>query len=383
LINSLRYPAFPQSNSIQVSIDIFDKSYGVAVAGQLLLQQIMREKDNEDLDKNQQSATRHFLDDIIPSKVWKNVTWNGWELPGQGHTLESCGMNMILGCPYVVDHPNNKTFVNMVKKKCARSSCPKCFESWMNREANSMTRRIFYWMEKSHQKASHVTVSLPEYMHQWLDKKITKHLKKILKRAGITGGYKILHPWRFDKETGVPSLWVHLHLICFGWIKNTVEIERDTGVLIKKISTLYDEGNVFATCKYQLTHCAVKKGRHAAVPFGSISYSKLKMEKPEIEPHLCPFCERELVILRLDPLKMDRPPPFDNEFVGLTAFTGLIPIEKYDVIYYDDNFKPVASSKELVLGKKIRNEKMRVVKEKIKLKLDKKSRLCMVLDSFI
>ena len=382
-MNNLRYPAFPQSNSTQATLDIFDKSYGVVVAGQLLLQKILRENDNEDLDKNPQSATRHFLDDIIPSGVWKNVTWNGWELVGQGYYLESCGHNMILGCPHVVDHPRNKIFVNMVKKKCARSSCSKCFESWTNREANSMTRRIFTWMQRSKQKASHVTVSLPEHMHNWDNRKITKYLKKVYKKAGITGGYKILHPWRFDKSTGAPSLWVHYHLICFGWIKNTVEIERETGVLIKKISTLYDEGNIFATSKYQLTHCAIKKGRHAAVPFGSISYSKLKIEKPEIEPNLCPFCERELVILRIDPYKLDKPPPFDEDFVGLTNYDGLIPIEKYDVIYYDNNFKPVASSKELAQTKRVRNEKIKQIKNKIKLKLDKKSKYCAVLENYI
>ena len=381
----LGYPALPQSNSSkQATLDVFDQSYGVVVAGELLLQQIQREQDSDDQDNSQKSATRHFLDDIIPSGVWKNVTWNGWTLLANGTPYKTCLQTLLRGCPHKNDHPNNQIFVYTVRKRCCRASCPKCYESWMNREANAMTLRLTTWMKKSHQNVSHVTVSLPESMHRWNDRKITKYLKKIYKRAGITGGYKILHPWRFDKQTGVPSLWVYLHLICYGWIINTAEIEKDTGIVIKKISTLYDEGNIFATCKYQLSHCAVWKNghRHSAVPFDSISYSKLKIEKPDIESNLCPYCDRDVVPLRIDPYYDGEPPPFDTNFIGLTSFTGLISIEKYNQVYYDDTWNVVTTSKEMAQIKKEKNEKIRKINQKKHDKLAKKSKMCCTLEKY-
>lgn len=387
-----RYPAFQQSKKIQVSLNIFEDAYGVKTFGPVILHKIQRQKDNEDLDKKPQSSTRRILDDIIPNGIWKNVYWNGWELPGNGSPLKTCKKIMILGCIHKIDHPGKKTFINTVRKSCYRSSCSLCYESWMNRQANRMTARIYEWMKICHFKIkpSHVTISLPENMYSWDDKKITKYLKPILKQTGISGGYKILHPWRFDKKTFVPYLSVHLHIIAFGWIKNTDKIYEKTGIVIKKISTLKTEGDVFNTCKYQLSHCAVKGHRHAAVPFGSISYSKLKIPKPEIEPILCPYCERELVTLRLDPYAVDRPPSFDEEFIGLTAFTGFVPIEKYDVVYYNDDWSVATSSKQMSIDKMIEQERIKKINDKIerlkiknKLILKIKSKYCAVLDNWI
>ena len=288
------------------------------------------------------------------------------------------------GCLDLHDHPNNKIFVKGIMKKCAMSGCSLCYESWMNREGNSMTQRIEKWMGITKQKVSHVTVSFPQSMHfMYNERELTKILYRTLKKVGITGGYKILHPFRFDKKTWKPRVSVHYHLLCFGWITNTAKVFEKTGILVKKISTLYESGDIFYTSKYQLSHCGVKEGRHGAVPFGVISYSKLKVEKEQIEPEECPYCTRELINLCLDPQKMDRPPPFDNDFVGLTSFTGFTPIEKYNVCYYNEKWNLVTTSKEMANEKKLKNEKQRLVKEKKTEKQKQKSKLCCTLEHWL
>lgn len=272
----------------------------------------------------------------------------------------------------------------MIEKQCARRRCPLCYESWMNREANSMTRRITKMMQISHRKVSHVDISLPKSMYQLSIKQINKKIKPILKKAGILGGSKVLHPFRFhDKKSWVPYVSPHFHLICFGWILNTAEIHEKTGIIINKISTLYNETDVFRTSKYQLTHCGIKDGKDAVVYFGSISYSKLKVEKEEKESVTCPYCPLELVHLRINPQYLDKPPPFELGFTGLTSFSGFVPIEKYNIVYYDEYWREITTSKEMALQKKLNSEKLKLIHQK-KLQIQqRKSKLCCTLNNWI
>jgi len=380
------YPAFPQSKSVDPTINEIQENYDdliFDVSKNLLSLKKTVDQEISNLDKEPKSATRIILDDVIPSGIWKNVTWDGWELSGQNNSLKSCMTWFYKGCLNNNDHPMKKSFIKGIMKKCAKSGCKLCYESWMNREGNSMTQRIEKWMGITKQNVSHVTVSFPQSMHyMYNERQLTKILYKTLKKVGITGGYKILHTCRFDKKTWEPYISPHYHLLCFGWIKNTAEVYEKTGILVKKISTLYKSGEIFNTAKYQLSHCAVKHGRHAAVPFGSISYSKLKVEKEPIESEQCPYCELELVNLRIDPKHTGKPPFIDSDHVGLTSFSGFIPIEKYNVCYYK-NWNLVTTSKEMASDKKIKNEELKLIKQKKKERQKQKSKMCSTLENWI
>jgi len=52
--------------------------------------------------------------------------------------------------------------------------------------------------------------------------------------------------------------------------------------------------STFATIYYQLSHAGIKKHNHTLVWFGSLSYSKLKVEKEDIERNICPYCNAKL-----------------------------------------------------------------------------------------
>lgn len=337
----------------------------------------------DDTDKLKRSATRFVLDDVVKSGVWKGFTWDSYTLPGQGSSLKSCHKWFNKGCLNRHLHERGDVFVASILKQCARSGCPLCFESWMNREANAMTRRITKMMEISKRKVSHVTVVFPPSMHNYPAKKLSRILRPYLKKVGIIGGSKVLHPFRFDKENKwMPKIFPHYHLICFGWIENTAEIYEKTGIIINKISTLYNETDVFRTVKYQLTHCGVKEKTHSVTYFGNISYSKLRVEKEEIELFLCPECSLEIDFINISSEYRGEPPPFGIGFTGFTQWNGFVPIDRYDLHYYDDNWNLVTTSKIMSLENQEKREKQEKKLQRIKNKFDNKSRLSQKIDKF-
>jgi len=52
--------------------------------------------------------------------------------------------------------------------------------------------------------------------------------------------------------------------------------------------------STFATFYYLLSHAGIKRHNHALVWFGDLSYSKLKVEKEDIERNICPYCHDKL-----------------------------------------------------------------------------------------
>ena len=299
------------------------------------------------------SATRYILDEARFSQYWNQVEWNGFTLPAQGEKLSSCKKWLVQGCLNAFDHPDHKHFVHTTKKQCARSNCPLCFESWTNRIANRDTTRITEWMKISHQKPSHVVLSMPERLYNAPLKQIKKELKKIYKMAGITAGAQILHPFRFDNNKLVPYVSPHFHAIVFGWIKNAEEIYKKTGWVVHKISTLQNEVQVFLTSKYILTHPGIKARYHTVVYFGNISYSKLKLPPEPKEQQICPYCLQDLQILKIRQEFQGKPPPFEPGFTGLTDWGGFEYSDSYEIQYYNDDFSPVITESEKVQQQKL------------------------------
>ena len=80
--------------------------------------------------------------------------------------------------------------------------------------------------------------------------------------------------------------------------------------------------SVFQTFCYLLSHCGVRKGSHAVSWIGSLSYSKLKVEK---EPKItcCPVCQDKFVEIYYDSSDGIHPivPP-DKNYEGLVEDDG-------------------------------------------------------------
>ncbi|GAI19814.1 unnamed protein product [marine sediment metagenome] len=161
---------------------------------------------------------------------------------------------------------------------------------------------------------------------------------KLLKKAGFKGGLLIPHPWRqkcYDcggdiiakwavsldtKEFYVKStccvdcgskefIWIkgpHFHVVGYGWVEYTEEIEKATGYVIKNIGLI---NNVGGTVWYQLTHCGIKPGRQAITYFGLCAYNKYKSPPaPKADAVICPVCGAFMV--RCWPgISCGKPPP--------------------------------------------------------------------------
>lgn len=338
---------------------------------------------SEVLDQHEpKSATRFILDEARFNDSWKWARWQGYSLPGQDPKLKTCGKWFFKGCLNLHLHEFSKIYLRMVQKECCRSCCSLCVESWANRIANRMTTRISKWAEITHKKASHVIISLPKDRHNIPLKDLKHEIKLIKKLVGINASADVLHPFRFSISKGTPKAEPHIHCIVFGWIQNTKEVYELTGYLVKKISTLKNEIDVFRTSKYILTHAGIKTRRHAVVYTGNVSYSKLKLQKEDIEPVLCPGCNEELVDLRISPQYMDKPPPFEVGFVGFTDFQGMEVIEDYDNHYYDEDWT-ITSSRQENLKRQALRQKLDRKKARIKDKLDLKLKYCQKLENFI
>jgi len=158
---------------------------------------------------------------------------------------------------------------------------------------------------------------------------------KLLKKAGVRGGLLIPHPWRLkcascggeiignwsvDKETGKFVLkdrhcvnclstayeWIdgpHFHVVGYGWIEHTKEIEQDTGYIIDNIGVC---NNVGGTIWYQLTHCGIQTGRQTVTYFGLCALNKYKSPKLPKELNLCPRCGAIMTVVEAS----DKPPPW-------------------------------------------------------------------------
>jgi len=168
----------------------------------------------------------------------------------------------------------------------------------------------------------------------------------VMARVGITGAIIVLHPFRFDGKKAAPVTSPHYRLIASGWIEGAMTVHAATGWVTKKIRTLGKEGEVFGVIKYVLTHAGVKDGRHAVTYTGLLHYSKLKLEPEEPEPSQCPYCPLELMQLRLTVEAQDRPPPFEEGFVGLVSYGCLELIDDFDFHVYGEGWRVKVSSRQ-------------------------------------
>jgi len=142
----------------------------------------------------------------------------------------------------------------------------------------------------------------------------------MLKKVGCYGGTMIFHAYR-DKLIDDQKIWYyspHFHVVGYGWIAGADKTYQEHGWVIKNIGI---RKSVFQTLFYQLSHCALQKGKHCLTWFGDLSYhnSILKVEDEPILS-LCPECHKELVELEFT--GVGEPPP--NEI-----FEGFVDVVSY------------------------------------------------------
>ena len=101
-------------------------------------------------------------------------------------------------------------------------------------------------------------------------------------------------------------------MIGFGWVECVVENHQRNGWVVKNKGA---RESTFATFYYLLSHAGIKKHNHSLTWFGDLSYSKLKIEKEELESNLCPYCGAKLREVEPYGLFVFKPPDIDIELL--------------------------------------------------------------------
>lgn len=108
------------------------------------------------------TSYQNYIQQAQSSKHWNEVEYNGFTLPGQGQSKPYCTKWISLGCDNTKQHPNNKHYAEHKLKMCKIAFCPLCLESWINRQANRTTRRLWKFAKNKKFNLKHITLSPPQ-----------------------------------------------------------------------------------------------------------------------------------------------------------------------------------------------------------------------------
>ena len=296
------------------------------------------------------------------SADWKEVSFDDFKLIGQGNSKPYCKKWVSYFCDNHKKHPGKNDFVHTEEKTCKVSNCPKCFDSWVSRQASRTARRISKFMKipiefangktmKKQWHFKHVVLSPDNSSKNMTYKELKYHLDVALKVANIKTACVVFHPFRFaDKEKMIPYVSPHFHCIVYGKITNTTEFYNKMNSIKKKIRgcnwTITNfhpcktDVELFSQMRYLLSHCGVRKSTHTVRYLGDISYRNLKVEK-EPETHVCPYCKLPLTIGKLAQQEQFEPPPlFEiDEHGNKRGFVGLVPHGIFENIDFDEDEK--------------------------------------------
>jgi hypothetical protein len=281
---------------------------------------------------------------------WSQVSFDGFALPAQGQFKPYCKKWVSWGCDNTKQHPKGKHYAEHEQKTCKVAHCPKCFESWISRQANRSAKRFSKYTENKQFHFRHIVLSPPpERAAAMSYDDLKKELGYVLKIANIKTAAVVFHPFRFeDREKIQPKVSPHFHLIVYGKITNTTEFYNKARWTIVNKGDLRTNVDIFNCVRYMLSHAGVRKRTHVIRYLGEISYRKLKVEK-EPKIHFCPYCELPLTVFFIKNSPKSVKPPIDH--VGLWEKSNFTPYYPNDnshdepgVPFYELKKKPESES---------------------------------------
>jgi len=263
---------------------------------------------------------REFVDEYQFMSNWNDIEHDGWRLIATSKKHYWCGLWQTFGCLNHKEHQRlgkgNRVYVKQYQRSCYRPLCKECYPKWIVRQANVSTRRIEKFQEKSKRKSIHLLLSVNSNQYFLSFKEMKKIVRKILQIISFSGEAIIFHPFRFNKKTRLWYYAPHFHVVGFGY---RILIHKGYGKFGWLVKDLDERKSVFQTFCYLLSHCGVKEKIHTVSWGGSLSYSKLKIEK---EPRItkCPVCGGEFVPIYYDGIHPVVPP--ERHFEGLVDYDG-------------------------------------------------------------
>jgi len=256
-----------------------------------------------------------FVDEYKFLTNWDTVEHDGWVLPSTQEPHDWCGLWKTVGCLNEVQHEKlgkgRRIYVKQYQRSCYRAVCKTCYLKWMARQANKATRRIEKYSELSFKKPIHVILCIPPSQHSLPIKLLRKRMNQLLKISKMDGGAVVFHPFRFRQNDRRWYYSPHFHLVGFG---NKQKIASAFGKFGWFIKICDERESVFQTFCYLLSHCGIKKQNHTLTWLGSLSYSKLKLEKEPTNTD-CPICGRKFVEIYYEGVHPVVPP--DQPYEGL------------------------------------------------------------------
>lgn len=231
---------------------------------------------------------------------WFEAWHDGWHLPGTKDQHDWCGLWQTRGCLNVEGHRNSnhagEIYVKQYQRSCFRADCKTCFRRWIARQANRSTRRIEQYENQSKMKSKHIVLSVSNWDYGLPFEELKKKAVIIAKNIHCNGGAVIFHPFRFNKKLRLFYYSPHFHVIGFGIVIGIAESYKKHGWFVKDLGF---RESVFQSFYYLLSHCGIRKGFKSVTWFGSLSYSKLKVEQ-EPDSNVCPVCNKKLVQIYYD-----------------------------------------------------------------------------------
>lgn len=100
-------------------------------------------------------------------------------------TLLSPTCGIFWCCDNIKQHPQNKHYAQHEIKTCKTAHCPKCFESWINRQANRTTKRLATYAENKNYNFKHIILNPPPEAKNQDYQSLKNWLNSVLKIANI------------------------------------------------------------------------------------------------------------------------------------------------------------------------------------------------------
>ena len=302
------------------------------------------EQSNSILQKTTDFVSEHkFLTN------WIDVRHQGWKLPASDEPHDWCGLWKTIGCNNADLHEKlgkgRLTYVKQFRRSCYRAVCKSCYTKWIARQANVSTRRIERYFEKSKQKPIHLILAVPHSQYYVPVKLLRQRMSHILKLGNIHGAAVVFHPFKFRKTENRWYAAPHFHLVGFGKSSDIKNAFGRYGWYVKEAG---ERDSVFQTFCYLLSHCGIQKGYQAVTWFGSLSYSKLHVEK---EPRItkCPLCNGEFEEIYYEELIHPVIPP-DKHFEGAVDGEGWHIVKTFEYAEPSFEYAPTRDLNELLKG---------------------------------
>jgi len=230
----------------------------------------------------------------------------GLTLPRRGKvTNKNCGQEI----GYYQSPTCEPVIIEKWVRNCSKAECPVCGSKWLKRRTSDSGDRLEQVSKLLRRDPKHVVFSPPR---GWNGKGLTR----ILRKAGLVGGLKVSHPWRFhDKITGesiswkqcdlnpeseaqVPSRAIvsqHFHIMGFGFLVNADKFFKRTGWIYKNKGTRR-KSSLYGTLGYMLSHAGIGLRKQTVTWFGCCSNNQMRHSIIErYEGKHCPICGNEML----------------------------------------------------------------------------------------